>query len=316
MGQLVTGPFAASLMADYGADVVKVERPGKGDPLRALGKQKDGVSLWWHTVNRNKRTIAPDLTADDDRASLRQLVAHADVMIENFVPGTLEKMGFGYDVLGGIDPGLVLLGVKSYGQEGPYSRSPGLADRPPVSEAAFLVADYVTGLLGAFARREALRERDAQSGKGKVIDLALHNGLFRMMELGCIQYDQLGALNGGANEVAAPVGVWPSQDGMPIQLAVGTDVMAMTVFSAIGRPELDGDPRFATNALRMQNRAPMQEIVELDDKRLGKVQAPGVLARVSRTPGKVRHTAHGIGEDRASVLADWGKDNKEGARDE
>jgi crotonobetainyl-CoA:carnitine CoA-transferase CaiB-like acyl-CoA transferase len=122
LGQIVAGPFAASLLGDHGADVVKVERPGKGDPLRALGQQKDGVSLWWHAVNRNKRTIALDLTDDEDRATLLALAAVADVMVESFVPGTLERLGLAYEVLSRANPGLVLLRVSGYGQEGPYSR--------------------------------------------------------------------------------------------------------------------------------------------------------------------------------------------------
>ncbi|MGE4238940.1 CaiB/BaiF CoA transferase family protein [Ramlibacter sp.] len=369
LGQIVAGPFAASLLADYGADVVKVERPGKGDPLRALGKQKDGVSLWWHACNRNKRTIALDLANDDDRATLRTLIAHADAMVENYVPGTLEKLGFGYDRLAEINPGLVLLRVSGYGQEGPYSRWPGFArtseafsglthltgfaDRPPVNVTAFPVADYITGLFGAFAIVSALRERDAHSGRGQVIDLALHDGLFRMMELGCISYDQLGFLaerNGGTNEVAAPVGIWPSQDGMPIQLAVGTDAMAKSFFAAIGQPDLIEDPRYATNRSRVLNRAALETMVaewlasrpaaeslkalsergvaaapvmsmdaifkdpqyaargnlaQVDDAKLGKVTLPGVIPRLSRTPGAVRHAARDIDADRASVLRSW-----------
>ncbi len=279
LGQIVAGPFSASLLADYGADVVKVERPGAGDPLRALGKKKDDVPLWWHACNRNKRTIALDLTNQCDAATLRALAARADVMVENYVPGTLERLGFSYESLAQANPGLVLLRVSGYGQEGPYSRWPGFArtsaafsglthltgfaDRPPINVTAFPVADYVTGLLGAYAVMAALRERDARSGKGQVIDLALYDGLFRMMESDCIVYDQLGVLGertGGTNEVAAPVGIWPSQDGIQIQLAVGTDQMARNFFAVMGQSELAADPRFMTNTLRVENRAVLERI--------------------------------------------------------
>jgi crotonobetainyl-CoA:carnitine CoA-transferase CaiB-like acyl-CoA transferase len=278
-GQIVAGPFAASLLADFGADVVKVERPGAGDPLRSLGKQKDGVSLWWHATNRNKRTIALDLADRADRETFLQLASVADVMVESFVPGTLERRGLGWDILSKRNPRLVLLRVSGYGQEGPYSRWPGFArtseafsgltaltgfpDRPPVNITAFALADYLTGLFGAFAILTALRERDAASGKGQVVDLALYDGLFRMMELQCVLYDQLGILGqrtGGTHAQAAPVGVWPSKDGVQIQLAIGTDVMMKNFFTAIGQPALVGDERFASNESRVANRAAIDAI--------------------------------------------------------
>jgi crotonobetainyl-CoA:carnitine CoA-transferase CaiB-like acyl-CoA transferase len=369
LGQMVAGPFAASLLADYGADVVKVERRGKGDPLRAISKYKDGVPLWWHACNRNKRTIALDLTIEEDHATLLELLDRADVLVENYVPGTLEKMGLGYDVLSQRNPRLVLLRVSGYGQDGPYSRWPGFArtseafsgftsltgfaDRDPINVTAFPLADYVTGLFGAYAISSALHERNSLSGKGQVIDLALHDGLFRMMEVVCIHFDQLGLIGqrtGGAVEHAAPVGIWPSQDGVPVQVAVGTDVMAKSFFKAVDRPELAEDPRCISNAARVQNRALLEEITatwlasrpaataikalsdsgiaaaevmsidkifkdaqyaargnlaEVQDDLLGKVVLPGVIPRMSRTPGELRHAAHGIDADRDSVLADW-----------
>lgn len=369
LGQLVASPFAASLLADYGADVVKVERPGKGDPLRALGHQKDGVPLWWHACNRNKRTIALDLASDEGRETLRALAAVADVVVENFVPGTLERMGLGYAALAQANPRLVMLQISGFGQHGPYAAFPGFArtseafsgltqltgypDRPPVSISAFPLSDYLSGLFGAFAVIVALRERDQVSGQGQCIDLALHDGLFRLMENACIGYDQLGVLgrrNGGGHDQACPVGVWPAQDGQQVSLAVGTDPMARKLFAAMGRPELADDPRFATNAARVAHRAELEPLVAawiaarpgaeamrllgtagvamaplmtmdaifrdpqyaargslatVDDPLLGRVTLPGVVPRLSRTPGQVRHAAHGIDADRQSVLSDW-----------
>ncbi|MCC6197854.1 MAG: CoA transferase [Burkholderiales bacterium] len=368
-GQLVAGPFAATLLADYGADVVKMERPGKGDPLRALGRSKNGVSLWWHACNRNKRTIALDLTDEADRAAFRELVSVADVMVENYVPGTLERMGLPYEVLAEANPGLVMLRLSGFGQAGPYSRWPGFArtseafsgltaltgyqDQPPVGISAFPLSDYLSGLFGAFAILAALRERDKASGKGQVIDLALHDGLFRMMENLCITYDQLQLLSqrtGGAHEQAFPVGIWPSQDGVQISLAVGTDAMAKKLFEVMGRAELSQDPRFATNAARIAHKgelgpivaawlavrtgaaalellggsgvavsplmtmdaifkdphyAARENLVTVDDEELGKVVLPGVIPKLSRTPGTVRHAAHAIDADRQDILSDW-----------
>lgn len=279
-GQLVAGPFAASLLADYGADVVKMERPGKGDPLRALGRKKDGVSLWWHACNRNKRTIALDLTQDSDRDTFLKLVSVADVLIENFVPGTLDRMGLGYSTLSELNPRLVMLQVSGFGQNGPYSKWPGFArtseafsgltqltgypDRPPISISAFPLSDYLSGVFGAFGIMTALRERDQFSGKGQLIDLALNEGIFRMMENLCVTYDQLGVQSqriGGSHQQAYPVGIWSAQDGMQISLAVGTDVMAARLFNAIGRPDLCDDPRFATNQSRVENRELLEPII-------------------------------------------------------
>jgi crotonobetainyl-CoA:carnitine CoA-transferase CaiB-like acyl-CoA transferase len=279
-GQLVAGPFAASLLADNGADVVKVERPGKGDPLRALGRQKDGVSLWWHACNRNKRTIALDLAEESDRETFRRLASVADVLVENFVPGTLDRMGLGYAALAEANPRLIMLQVSAFGQHGPYSKWPGFArtseafsglthltgypDRPPVSVSAFPLSDYLSGVFGAFGVMTALRERDQVSGKGQLIDLALNEGIFRMMENLCVTYDQLGLLSqraGGGHEQAYPVGVWPSADGVQISLAVGTEAMAARLFVAIGRPDLSEDPRFSTNQSRVQNREALAPII-------------------------------------------------------
>lgn len=368
-GQIVAGPFAATLLADYGADVVKMERRGKGDPLRGLSHSKDGVGLWWHAVNRNKRTIALDLTDEADREVFLRLAAAADVLVESFVPGTLERMGLGYDVLSAANPKLILLRVSGYGQEGPYSRWPGFArtseafsgltnlngfpDRPPANFTAFALADYLTGLFGAFAITSALRERDMRSGQGQVIDLALYDGPFRMMELQCAAYDQLGILGkrtGGTIEYAAPVGIWTSRDGIPIQMAIGTDPMARSFFAAIGRAELADDPRFATSRSRVEHRpelealagdwigghdatevlnilaargiaaAPMmtmetifkdaqyaarENLVQIDDPRLGKVAMPNVIPRLSRTPGNVRHAGREMDQDREDIVRDW-----------
>ncbi len=367
-GQMVAGPFAATLLADYGADVVKLERPGQGDSLRALGRRKDGVSLWWHACNRNKRMIAIDLSDEQGREIFLALAAQADVLVESYVPGALERLGLGPEVLAQANPRLVVLQVSGFGQTGPYAGWPGFArtseafsgltqltgyaDRPPLSISAFPLSDYVSGLFGAFAVMAALRERDA-SGRGQRVDLALNEGIFRMMEHACIAYDQLGVLGqraGGRHEQACPVGIWPAQDGMQISLAVGTDRMAHKLFEAIGRADLIEDPRFATSPLRVRHREQLEPIiagwiaarssaevlrvlgpsgvavsplmtmdaifrdpqylargnvVRVADEALGQVALPGVIPKLSRTPGSVRHAAHGIDADRASILADW-----------
>jgi formyl-CoA transferase len=368
-GLFVAGPFAASLLGDYGADVVKIERPGAGDPLRGLGRQKDGVPLWWTACNRNKRTIALDLSAAADRDTFLALVAVADVVVANFVPGALERLGLGYDVLSKANPRMVMLQVSGFGQNGPYAgwaatarnseafsgltHLTGYPDRPPLEISAFPLSDYVAGTFGAFAVMSALRERDTVSGKGQLVDLGLHEGLFRMMEHACINYDQLGALSqraGGVHEHAFPVGIWTCADGVQISVSVGVDVMAKRLLTLMGRADLAEDPRFASNALRAKNRsvldpvitewfasrsgaeamrvlgdggiaaAPLMtmdaifkdpqyaargDLIEIDDERLGKVVLPGVIPKLSRTPGEVRHAAHALDADRQSIIDDW-----------
>jgi crotonobetainyl-CoA:carnitine CoA-transferase CaiB-like acyl-CoA transferase len=279
IGQLVAAPLAATLLADFGADVVKVERPGSGDPLRALGPHKDAVSLW-HKVNaRNKRNIALDLKCTEDRRTFLRFVEVADVVVANFTPGVLERLELTYEHLRAVNPRLVMLEVTGFGLDGPYRSKRGFGrsgeafggmtfvtgspDGPPVS-SAIPIADCTSGILGAFAVMAAIYERDRYSGEGQHIDLALYETIFRMMEGMAIGYDQLGLVMqrmGSQNVYAFPVGTWPTGDGQWASFTVSTEPMAKRFFDAIGRPDLADDPKFSTNAARVANRDELDAIV-------------------------------------------------------
>src|SRR3989454_3005553 len=206
MATLIAGPTSAKYLADFGADVIKVERPDGGDTSRAMGWQRDGVSLWWKNLGRNKRTVALDLKSDAAKDAFRKLVESADVLIENFRPGTLERLGIGPDELRGWNRGLVVLRISGFGQDGPYRDRAGFgtlaeamsgftyinghAEMPPVLPPV-AIADEVTGLFGAMAILVALRHRD-RTGEGQVIDLSLVESLFAVLGPLPTVYDQLG----------------------------------------------------------------------------------------------------------------------------
>lgn len=278
LGQLIAAPMAAALLGDFGADVVKVENPRGGDPGREMGPRKDGTPLWWKVNGRNKRSIALDLKNDADRALLRRLVEATDVLVENFAPGVMERLGLAYEVLSEWNPRLVHLSVTGFGQTGPrreqrafgrgaeafsgMAYTTGFPDRPPI-HLAFPVADCVSGVLGAFAAVAALQER-ARSGRGQYIDLALYESVFRLMEFTAISYDQLGIITerqGARSSYVAPVNTWRTRDGRWASFTGSTQPMVERLFAAIGRPELARDERFLTNQDRLGHRDELDLIV-------------------------------------------------------
>lgn len=280
LGQVVAAPMAGSLLADFGADVIKVEQPGAGDPIRRLGKMADGIPLWWKVSGRNKRTIALDLRDAADLDTFRQLVVHADVLLENFVPGVMERLGVDYETLRELNPGLVMLSISGFGQTGPlrgrkafgrtaeaYSGlayTTGYPDRPPV-HMALPIADCTSGLFGVFAVMMALRERDAStSHEGQHIDVSLFESVFRLQEYIPIHFDQLGFITereGTTNSYVAPVGTWETSDGRLISFTGSTQGMVERLFQAMGQPELAEDPRFATNPDRLANRDELSAVL-------------------------------------------------------
>ena len=280
VGQLIAAPLTATLLADFGADVVKVERPGVGDAGREMGPRKGDIPLWWKVNGRNKRSIALDLKDDADREIFRRLVEQADVLVENFAVGVMDRLGLGYETLREWNPGLVQLSVSGFGQTGPRRHSKGFGrnaeafsgmayttgypDRPPI-HLAFPVADSVSGIFGAFAVLAALRERDTNpTGEGQMIDLALYEAVFRLMEFTAIAYDQLGEVTereGARSTYVAPVNTWRTKDGKWASFTGSTQAMVERLFRAIGRPDLLTDPRFLTNKTRMAHRDELDEIL-------------------------------------------------------
>lgn len=278
LGQVVAAPIAASLFADFGADVIKIEHPQRGDPIRKLARSKHGVGLWWKVSARNKRTIALDLGDAEDLDVFHSLVEQADVVLENFAPGVMERLGIGYDTLQERNPRLIQLSISGFGQTGPrralkaFGRSAeaysgmaytnGYPDRPPV-HMAFPVADCLSGVLGAFAVMMAVHER-AQSGRGQYIDLALFEAVFRLQEYIPIHYDQLGLVTereGTSNSYTAPVNTWSTADGKLISFTGSTQGMVERLFHAMERPDLIDDPRFVDNAARVRHREALDAII-------------------------------------------------------
>jgi crotonobetainyl-CoA:carnitine CoA-transferase CaiB-like acyl-CoA transferase len=243
LGHALAGPFAATMLADHGADVLKIEHPERGDPMRRLGPRKDDVPLWWKAAGRNKRSVTLDFSTLRGKEILLRLVEQSDVLVENFRPGTLERRGLGWEDLRRVNPGLVMLRISGFGQYGPYAARPGFGrtaeamsgaaeltgypDGPPI-HVGYSLADTLTGLMGAFGIMLALHGRE-RTGEGDCIDLALYEPLFRLIDWQAIVYDQLGIAGTRAGN-AFPVvlegvaaGVARTTDGAWLSYSAATD---------------------------------------------------------------------------------------------
>jgi crotonobetainyl-CoA:carnitine CoA-transferase CaiB-like acyl-CoA transferase len=281
IGTRIAAPFAAGLLADFGAEVVKIERPDGGDFMREIGPFDDGQSLWWAVEGRGKKSITLDLRKPEGQEILKRLVPHFDVLVENFRPGTLERWNIGPEVLAKIHPGLIVSRVSVYGQTGPYRNRPGLdrngiamggllhitgeADRPPV-RPGIVLSDYLTGVFNAFAIMVAIFEREKKSGEGQTIDLALYGSVLRILEHTIAAYDRLGVVRGRhGNRLpnSAPLDNWQTKDGAWISLVAAGDGLFPRLARLIERAELLEDPRFATAQARVENADEINEIVAI-----------------------------------------------------
>ncbi|HYZ11612.1 MAG TPA: CaiB/BaiF CoA-transferase family protein [Actinomycetota bacterium] len=268
---VIGGPGAATRLGDFGADVIKVEHPVTGDTTRAFGWRVAGTALWWKHLSRNKRPITLRLSDRRGRDLLLRLVDTADVLIESFRPGTMERWGLGPEELLTRNPGLVMLRISGFGQTGPYARRPGFgtlaeslsgfvhmngeADGPPLLPPIAL-ADEVAALLGAFAVMVALHHRDRDGGSGQVIDQSLFEGLFGLTGPLALAYDRLGLVtgrHGGRLPYVAPRNSYRTSDDRWVAVSGTSQSVADRIFAAIERPELAGDPRFATNEARLDH---------------------------------------------------------------
>jgi len=277
---VIAGPWSATLLADLGAEVLKVELPGRGDALRALPPFKDGAPLWWKVTNRNKRGVTLDLRAPEGAALLERLLPRYDVLVENFRPGTLERWGLGTARLFAARPGLVLLRVTGFGQTGPYRNRPGFArvfeamsgfasicgeaDGPPL-HAGFPIADAVGGLFGAMGILAALRRRDGEPGcPGQEIDLSMLEAMLRVLDFLPAEYDQLGVVrgrHGNTSQHGAPGNVYRTRDDRWVSLPATTQSVFERLCAALERPDLVADPRFASNPERVRHRDALDAIV-------------------------------------------------------
>ncbi len=280
LSTVVAGPWAATLLADLGADVLKVEIPGVGDPLRALAPHKEGVPLWWKVANRNKKGISVDLRTAEGRDIVARLLPGFDVLVENFRPGTLDGWGMSREWLHEQNPALTILRVTGFGQTGPYRNKPGFArvfeamsgltnicgesDGRPL-HMGFPIADAVAGLFGALGIVAALyREKVAPRGQGQEIDCSLMESMFRVMDFLPIEYDQLGIVRGrlgNSSQYAAPGNVYRTRDGHWASIAASTQRIFERLCVALELTGVAEDPRYRTNPDRVRNREALDALV-------------------------------------------------------
>lgn len=266
IGTMVAGPVAATLLADLGADVIKIEQPGRGDSLRHIGPSVEGESLWWNVEGRNKKSVTLDLHHPEGQRILREMLKHADVFVENFRPGILDKWNLSWEHLRQVNPRLVMLSVSGYGQTGPYANragydrialamggtlnATGYPDRAPV-KLGTAMADYSTALFGAFGIMVALHHRDMRSGEGQQIDLSLYETVFRFTDVMVTAYEKMGLpreRTGNLHFAASPGDHFETCDGRYIVLTVSNDRMFARLCEAI--PVLAGEERYSTHAKR------------------------------------------------------------------
>ena len=365
LGQLIAGPFAGKMLAEFGAQVVKIEPPGEGDPLRKWRKLYRGTSVWWQVQSRNKQSIALDLRHPKGQEIARELIRGADVVIENFRPGTMEGWGLGWEALSALNPGLIMLRISGYGQTGPYRDRPGFGvigeamgglryitgepGRPPV-RVGVSIGDSLAALHGVIGVLLALRHREVNGGRGQVIDIGLYEAVFNMMESLLPEYDAFGYVRertGSAMPGIAPTNAYPCMDGHYVLIAGNGDSIFKRLMEAVGRPDLANDPALAHNDGRVERveeidaaiaswtatrgieeileamarakvpagriysakdiaedphyaaRGMIEQIVTRDGLTL---KVPGIVPRLSGTPGSLRSTAPRLGEDTEAVL--------------
>jgi formyl-CoA transferase len=368
LGQLIAGPFAAKTLADFGADVIKIEPPTTGDPLRKWRLLNDGTSVWWQIQSRNKRSIALDLKQAEAQDIVRQLVKDADVLIENFRPGAMEGWGLGPDELLAINPKLIMLRISGYGQTGPYRDKPGFGvvaeamsglrhltaepGRVPV-RVGVSIGDTLASLHGVIGILLALHERHT-SGKGQVIDVALYEAVFNCMESLLPEFSAFGAVReaaGSALPGIAPSNAYKCQDGGYVLIAGNGDSIFKRLMHTMGRNDLGQDTALADNAGRVKRVeeidaaigawtatrtvAQVLELLDAASVPAGRIYTvadiaedphyqardmilqttmadgstlalPGIVPKLSRTPGSHRRNAPEIGQDTDAVLQDIG----------
>lgn len=280
LGQLLAGPFASTLLAWLGAEVIKVEPPGSGDALRRWRAMHGDTSLWWSIMGRNKKSVTLDLRSAKGQAIARELVKNVDAVIENFKPGTLEKWGLGPDALEAINPGIVLVRVSGWGQTGPRAPEPGYAsvaegfsgmryltgypDRPPV-RANLSLGDTIAGLHAALGLLSALYHRDrAEDGKGQVVDVAIYESIFNLLESTLPEYDVLGEVRkpqGSKLSGIVPSNTYRCADGRYIIIGGNGDSIFKRLMTAAGRPDLASDPRLAHNDGRVAHEKEIDDAI-------------------------------------------------------
>jgi len=380
-GTLIAGPFCTRILGEFGAEVIKIEAPGEGDPLRKWRKLyptgDDQTSLWWFVQARNKQSVTLNLKHPDGVAIARQLVAEADIVVENFRPGVMEKLGLGWDALSAANPGLVMVRLSGFGQTGPMARQPGFGaigesmdglryvtgfpDRPPV-KPGISIGDSIAALWAAFGALTALRHREVGGGRGQVVDVALYESVFAMMESLMPEFDVFGFVRERTGNVMpgiTPSNTHTTRDGKHLIIGANADPIFRRLMRAIGRPDLADDPELATNSGRDARSAEIYAVIDawvgawnetevlriaaeaevpasriysvadmVEDPQFlargiiesaqlpdGKAfRIPGVVPRLSATPGSTRWIGPRLGEHTDHVLEGLGYPAEDRAR--
>lgn len=369
LGSLIAGPYASALLGQFGAEVVKVEAPGEGDPLRKWRKLHEGTSLWWYSQSRNKKSVTLNIKTPRGQEIVRDLVKDADIVIENFRPGTLEAWGLGWEQLSTINPDLVMVRVSGYGQSGPYRNRPGFAaiaesmgglrylagypDRPPV-RMGVSIGDSLASLYGVIGALMALYHRKVNGGKGQFIDVALYEAVFGVMESLIPEFAFFGHVrerSGASLPGISPSNTYPCKDGRHVIIAGNGDGIFKRLMHAIGRADLAEAPELAHNDGRAQRNEEIDaaivawtmrhdldhvlEVLEKADVPSSKIftaadihddpqyqaremigeftlpdghpiELPGIVPKLSETPGATRWLGPALGEHTEEVLAALG----------
>ena len=276
MGSLLAGPFCGQLLGDFGAEVIKIEPPGKGDPMREWGRhRKNDRTLWWPIIARNKKSVTLNLREEEGQDLARKLIAEADILIENFRPGTMERWGMGYRELSEINAGLVMVRVSGYGQTGPYREQAGFGsigeamggirhvtgfpDQPP-PRTGISLGDSLAATFGALGALTALYHREAHGGRGQVVDVGIYEAVLALMESTIPEYELAGEVRGRTGSVlpfVAPSNIYPTKEEDYVLIAANADNVFVRLSEAIGHPEWTEDERYATHHARGEN---MQEL--------------------------------------------------------
>lgn len=369
LGQLIAGPFASKILAEFGADVIKIEPPKTGDPLRTWRLLHEGTSVWWAAHARNKRSVTLDLRQPEGQEIIRQLAVDADILIENFRPGAMEKWGLGFQALHAINPKLIMLRVSGYGQSGPYRDRPGFGvigeamgglrylsgepGRPPV-RVGVSIGDTLSGLHGVIGVMMALRHREQQGGVGQEVDVALYESVFNMMESLLPEYSKFGVVrqpSGASMPGIVPTNAYLCNDGRYALIAGNGDSIYKRLMETIGRTDLATDPSLANNIGRAANAELIDAAISAYTQQnslefvleamnaagvpAGKsydaadiaqdphyqardmildatlpdgstVQVPGIVPKLSQTPGQITRPAPELGQHTAEVLEELG----------
>ncbi|WP_079202949.1 CaiB/BaiF CoA-transferase family protein [Pseudomonas sp. CC6-YY-74] len=369
LGSLIAGPFAARICAEFGAEVIKVESPDGGDPLRKWRKLYEGTSLWWFVQARNKRSITLNLKHEQGLEVLKKLLGEADILIENFRPGVLEKLGLGWEVLHALNPKLVMVRLSGFGQSGPMKDQPGFGavgeamgglryitgfeDRPPV-RTGISIGDSIAALWGVIGALMALRHREVNGGQGQVVDVALYEAIFAMMESMVPEFDVFGFIRERSGNIMpgiTPSSIHSSSDGKHIQIGANGDAIFKRFMQAIDRHDLAEDPSLASNDGRDARRdelygvidrwvggLPLEQVLttlnqaEVPASRIFSAEdmfndpqylaremllsaklpdgtpfkMPGIVPKLSDTPGGVEWTGPQLGEHTEQILAALG----------